>query len=56
MTDEYWTLLEEGSDEYIVQKSRFICDARPVQTEEEALSFLQDAPEGSRDASLRPLP
>ncbi len=51
MTDEYWILLEEGSDEYIVQKSRFICDARPVQTEEEALSFLQDKRQRYRDAT-----
>ncbi len=51
MMDEYWTLLQEGSEEYIVQKSRFICDAIPAQTEEEALAFLQDKRQRYRDAT-----
>ena len=51
MMDEYWTLLQEGSDEYVVQKSRFICDAIPARTEEEALAFLQDKRQRWRDAT-----
>ena len=49
MTDEYWTLLQEGSDEYIVQKSRFLCDAKPVRTEEEALDIIEDGLEYIND-------
>ena len=51
MMDEYWTLLQKGSEEYIVQKSRFICDAIPAQTEEEAHAFLQDKRQRYRDAT-----
>ena len=51
MMDEYWTLLQEGSDEYVVNKSRFLCDARPVQTEEEALDFLREKRQRYRDAT-----
>ena len=51
MMDEYLTLLSEGSDEYIVQKSRFLCDAGPVRSEEEALAFLQRRKQRYRDAT-----
>ena len=47
----YLTLLRPGQDEYIVQKSRFICDAIPCDTEEGALRFLQDRRARYRDAT-----
>ena len=50
-TDEYLTLLRAAQDEYIVQKSRFLCDAAPCETEEEALAFLQDKRTRYRDAT-----
>ncbi len=31
--DGYLTLLKPAQDEYIVQKSRFLCDAAPCETE-----------------------
>ncbi len=51
MMDEYLTLLKAGSDEYVVQKSRFLCDAAPAATEEEALLFLRDKKQRYRDAT-----
>ena len=38
----YLTLRGRGSDEFIVNKSRFIGYACPVESEEEALSFLKE--------------
>ena len=49
--DGYLTLLKAAQDEYIVQKSRFLCDAAPCETEEEALAFLQDKRTRYRDAT-----
>ena len=46
----YKTLLKSASDEYIVQKSRFIGYAAPVKTQEEALSFLEQIRQKHRDA------
>ncbi len=37
---EYITVKQEGADEFIEKKSRFIGTCRPVQTEEEALDFI----------------
>ena len=37
----YKTLLAEKTAEYLVQKSRFLGLATPVQTEEEALALLR---------------
>ena len=37
----FLTLRQPGADEFIINKSRFIGHAAPVQTEEEALTFLQ---------------
>ena len=51
MADGYLTLLKAAQDEYIVQKSRFLCDAAPCGTEEEALAFLQDKRTRYRDAT-----
>ncbi|MCE5343728.1 MAG: IMPACT family protein [Eubacteriales bacterium] len=36
----YKTLLRDAEDEYVIQKSRFISHAAPVQTEETALAFI----------------
>ena len=49
--DGYLTLLKPAQDEYIVNKSRFLCDAAPCETEEEALAFLQDKRARYRDAT-----
>ena len=51
VADGYLTLLKAAQDEYIVQKSRFLCDAAPCGTEEEALAFLQDKRTRYRDAT-----
>ena len=40
-----------ASDEYIIQKSRFIGHAAPVQSEEAALAFLQQIRHEHRDAT-----
>ncbi len=37
---EYITVRQEGADEFIERKSRFIGSCRPVKTEEEALAFI----------------
>ncbi len=50
-SEGYLTLLKSAQDEYIVQKSRFLCDAAPCETEEEALAFLQDNRTRYRDAT-----
>jgi len=47
----YRTLLQNASDEYLVQKSRFIGHAAPVKTQEEALAFLVGIRQQHRDAS-----
>lgn len=41
MLQPYKTILAPGQDEYIIQRSRFIGYAQPVQTEEEALAFIE---------------
>ena len=47
----YKTLLKPNSDEFIVNKSRFIGHASPVHSAEEALAFLAQIRERHRDAS-----
>ena len=47
----YKTLLESASEEYIVQKSRFIGHGAPVQTQEEALAFLDSIRQEHRGAN-----
>ncbi len=47
----YKTLLEKGTDTYIVNKSRFLCHACPVKTEEEALAFLSEIRSKHKDAT-----
>ncbi|MBQ6595861.1 MAG: YigZ family protein [Clostridia bacterium] len=47
----YRTLLRAASDSFIVNKSRFIGDGCPCETEEEALAFLRSVREKYRDAN-----
>lgn len=47
----YRTLLRDASEEYVVQKSRFIGRAAPVNTPEAALAFLESVRQQHRDAS-----
>lgn len=49
----YKTLLAEKTAEYLVQKSRFLGLATPVQTEEEALALLRRVREEHRAANHR---
>ena len=42
MLEEYKTVYEGGMGEIIEKKSRFIATVRPVQTEEEALGFIEE--------------
>ncbi|HCP15549.1 MAG TPA: YigZ family protein [Peptococcaceae bacterium] len=41
MLQPYKTILAPGQDEYVIQRSRFIGYAQPVQAEEEALAFIE---------------
>ena len=47
----YKTLLKRASDEFIVNKSRFIGYGCPCETEEEALAFLNEIRNKHRDAT-----
>ena len=47
----YKTLLRDAEDEYIISKSRFIGRAKPVQTVEDALAFLDEVRQKHRDAT-----
>lgn len=51
MKPSYRTVLQEGRDELIIQKSRFIGCACPCESEEQALAFLQRIRNEFRDAS-----
>ena len=51
MTAPYRTLRQSGSDELIIQKSRFIGYAAPCETEEDALTFLQQIRTKHKDAT-----
>lgn len=42
MLEQYKTVLEGGEGEIIEKKSRFIATVRPVEKEEEALSFIEE--------------
>ena len=42
MLEQYKTVYEGGEGEIIEKKSRFIATVRPVETEEEALAFLEE--------------
>ena len=47
----YKTLLARGSEEFIINKSRFIGYGAPCETEEEALAFLREIREKHKDAT-----
>ena len=47
----YKTLLRAASDEFVVNKSRFIGHGRPCETEEDALAFLAEIRARHKDAS-----
>lgn len=51
MRDGYKTLRAEGSDSFIVKKSRFIGYGSPARSEEEALDFLAAIRQKHKDAS-----
>lgn len=42
MTEQYKTVYEGGEGEIVEKKSRFIATVRPVETEEEALAFIEE--------------
>jgi uncharacterized YigZ family protein len=51
MLPYYYTVKQEGQDEKIIQKSRFIGYVRRVETEEEAQSFIQEIKKKHHDAT-----
>lgn len=51
MTAPYRTLHQSASDEFIINKSRFIGYAAPCETEAEALAFLQQIRTRHKDAT-----
>jgi uncharacterized YigZ family protein len=51
MKEKYRTLHEYGSDEVIINKSRFIGYAKPISDEKEALSFIEEIRTKHRDAT-----
>ena len=42
MTEQYQTVYEGGTGEIVEKQSRFIATVRPVETEEEALAFIEE--------------
>lgn len=51
MIGKYKTILKYGEDETIINKSRFIGYAKPIETEEEALEFIEDIKIKHKDAT-----
>ena len=51
MTEQYITVRQKNSDEFVISRSRFIGYACPCTTEEAAVSFLQEIREKHRDAT-----
>ena len=51
MLSQYYTVNLEGSEQMIVQKSRFIGYVRRVETEQEALDFIQEIKKQHHDAT-----
>ncbi|MDC3416117.1 YigZ family protein [Aquibacillus salsiterrae] len=51
MLNKYFTVKPEGSDEIIIQKSRFIGYVKRVETEEEAQQFIQAIKKKHSDAN-----
>ncbi len=48
--NDYLTLAGPGRDEIVIQRSRFIGEARPCASEEEALAFLKSVRDATPDA------
>ena len=51
MKKEYKTIHEYGEEEIIIEKSRFIGYAKPVDTEEDAINFISDIKKKHKDAT-----
>lgn len=51
MKEKYRTIFSYGEDEIIINKSRFIGYAKPINTEEEAIDFIEEIREKHRDAT-----
>jgi uncharacterized YigZ family protein len=51
MLTTYFTVKSEGSHEIVIQKSRFIGHVKRVETEEEAISFVQKIKKEHKDAT-----
>lgn len=49
--ENYKTVLDYGEDEIIINKSKFIGYARPINREEEALRFIEEIKDKHRDAT-----
>lgn len=48
---EYRTVHEFGSDEVIIEKSRFIGYSKPIENEEDAIEFIDEIKQKHKDAS-----
>jgi len=51
MQDKYATVREYGSEEIVIKKSRFIGHARPAETEQEAVAFIEELKKKYWDAT-----
>ncbi|WP_239614788.1 YigZ family protein [Cohnella mopanensis] len=51
MLARYTTVRQFGSDEIVIKKSRFIGHAKPVETEEEAVAFIEELKKKYWDAT-----
>lgn len=51
MLTTYFTVKTEGSHEIVIQKSRFIGHVKRVETEEEAIAFIQKIKKEHKDAT-----
>lgn len=51
MKRAYKTIFKYGEDEIIINKSRFIGYSMPIETEEDALEFIEDIKKQNRDAT-----
>ena len=51
MKGNYRTVFKEGMDEVIINKSRFIGYAKPIESEEDALEYIEKIKTKHRDAT-----
>lgn len=51
MLDTYYTVKESGSDQLLIQKSRFIGYVKRVETEEDAINFINEIKKKHHDAT-----